>query len=166
MRNTGLPSSAARASVRAPAVIIGIGNPDRGDDAAGREVARRLGERLHDARCVELGGEATTILAQLEEADAAFLIDACMSGAPPGTLRRIDVAREPLHAADFGLSSHGFGPAAALELAKTLGILPRLCVVYAIEAQCFDIGAPLSAPVARAVDEAVDRLERELAAFL
>lgn len=144
-------------------MVMGIGNPDRGDDAAGREAARRLRRKLGGAvKVVELDGEATALLAQLEHAQTAFLIDACVSGAAPGTVRRLDLASEPLPPAVFGLSSHGFGLAEALELATALGQMPPRCVVYAIEAQGFEIGAPLSRPVAQAVDDVVERLQAEL----
>lgn len=147
-------------------LVIGVGNRDRGDDAAGREVARRL--REIDAGFVEileLDGEATALLAALESAEAVFLVDACLSGAPPGTIRRLDVAEAPLPRATFGLSSHGFGLAEALELAETLRMTPPTCIVYAIEAQGFEIGAPISEAAARAIDEVVECLQRDVAAL-
>ena len=144
-------------------MVIGIGNPDRGDDAAGREAARRLRRKIGGVvEVVELDGEATALLARLEHAQTAFLIDACVSGAAPGTVRRLDVASGPLPPAAVGLSSHGFGLAEALELATALGQLPPRCIVYAIEAQSFDIGAPLSQSVTQAVDVVVARLQAEL----
>ena len=93
---------------------------------------------------------------------AAFLVDACASGAPAGTVRRFDVAETPLPAAAFGLSSHGLGLAEAIELARALGLLPPSCVVYAIEGQSFAIGAPLSPPVATAVAAVAARLRVEI----
>jgi hydrogenase maturation protease len=147
-------------------LVIGLGNTDRGDDAAGREVARRLREAgAEGADIVELGGEATALLAAFEGAEAVFLVDACLSGAPPGTIRRLDVAQAPLPRATFGLSSHGFGLAEALELAETLRMTPPTCIVYAIEAQGFEIGAPISAAVARSVDEVVGRLRQDIASL-
>ena len=150
----------------ASTVVIGVGNPDRGDDAAGREVARRLRRSLAaEVDIVELDGEATALLARLEGARTVFLIDACVSGAPPGTVRRLDVGAGPLPRAAFGLSSHGFGLAEALELAATLGAMPQRCVVYAIEGDCFDFGAPVSAAVARAIDAVVEEMRREVASL-
>ena len=75
------------------AVVIGIGNPDCGDDAAGRLVGRLLRGRLpHSIRIEETDGEATSLLARLEGKDWAYLIDACASGAAPGTLHRFDAS--------------------------------------------------------------------------
>ncbi len=144
---------------------MGIGNPDRGDDGAGREAARRLAAlRLPDVQIVETGGEATAVLARLEKAGAAFLIDACVSGAPAGSVRRIDLVAESLPDARYGLSSHGFGLAEAVALAKRLETLPPRCVLYAIEAKDFGFNTKLSPCVARAVDAVVEALRHDIAA--
>lgn len=148
------------------AVVIGVGNRDRGDDAAGPEVARRLSAiGLAGVEIIELSGEATALLARLEGAGAAILIDACRSGAAPGAAHRFDVAEAPLPSGAFGLSSHGFGLSEAIELARTLGTLPPRCIVYAIEGERFDIGAPISQSVLAAIDEVVERIKVEAASL-
>ncbi|MGB8649776.1 MAG: peptidase M52, partial [Mycobacteriales bacterium] len=50
--------------------------------------------------------------------------------------------------------THALGLAAAVELARVLDRLPRRLVVVGVEAADFAHGAPLSAPVAAAVDHA------------
>ena len=79
-------------------IVIGLGNPDRGDDAAGRVVAQILksrGARGYDV--VEARGEATEILALFEGRENVTLIDACVSGAPAGALHPAREAdEEPL----------------------------------------------------------------------
>jgi hydrogenase maturation protease len=145
-------------------IVIGIGNPERGDDAAGRIVARRLrGALPQDIEIVEHDGEATGLLALLGGADAAFLIDACLSDASPGSIHCCDLAKGPLPPSASPVSSHGLGVAEALELARALGRLPRLCIVYAIEGQRFEVGASLSAAVTAAIAKVVRRLRTELA---
>jgi hydrogenase maturation protease len=144
-------------------VVIGIGNPDRGDDAVGLEVACRLrGQLSRDVRVLEANGEAGSLLAKLESTDAAYLVDACLSGAAPGTVLRFDASREPLPAARFGISTHGIGLGELLELARTLGSLPPHCFVYAIEAESFRAGAPLSPVVAAAAAALAERICAEL----
>jgi hydrogenase maturation protease len=146
--------------------VIGVGNLDRGDDAAGRQVARRLREAGGgEAEIVDLDGEATSILTALEKAEVAFLIDACISRGPAGAIHRYDLIDGLPAAAHFGLSSHGFGLAEAIELAKTLGQLPTHSVVYAIGGECFDIGAPLSDAVAHAVEEVAMQVAEEIRAL-
>jgi hydrogenase maturation protease len=144
-------------------LVLGIGNPEQGDDAAGRVVARLLRSSLSDhVEIIELDGEATALLEHLEDATAAFMIDACKSGAPVGTVRRINVGVEPLPQAAFGLSTHSFGLREAIGLARALGKLPSHCIVYAIEGRSFEIGQPLSPAVAAATHAVVDRLCAEL----
>jgi hydrogenase maturation protease len=147
-------------------IVIGIGNPDRGDDGAGRAVARRLRDLLPPSiEVCEEGGEAAALLAMLDGAAAAFLIDACASGAPAGTVHRFDTSVTTLPRAVFALSSHGIGVAEAIELARALGQLPPHCVVYAIEGASFKHGAALSTPVSQAVAGVVRRLYGELAVY-
>jgi hydrogenase maturation protease len=150
-------------SARLRRIVLGIGNLDRGDDAAGRRVARLLRWILpEDIEVAEHDGEATALLARFDGAAAAFLVDACTSGAPAGTVRRFDVSAAPLPEAAFGLSTHGFGLAEAVELARALGQLPPRCVVYAIEGASFAGGAPLSPAVAAAVADVARRLGTEI----
>ncbi len=142
--------------------VIGIGNPDRGDDGVGRAVAERLRELGPGVDVVEQGGEATALLAAMEGAARVFFIDACVSGVAAGTIRRFDLAKAPLPPLRPGVSSHGFGLAEALQLAAALGQMPSQCVVYAIEGAEFAHGAPLSPPVRAAVEDVVGRLSAEL----
>ncbi len=144
-------------------IVIGIGNPDRGDDAAGRAVVRLLRDAPpDDVELVEQSGEATALLACLEGASTAFLVDACSSGAPAGTVQRFDVGKKPLPQAVFGLSTHGFGLAEAVELARALGQLPAKCIVYAVEGSAFEVGDPLSPSVAAAAAAVAARLRSEV----
>lgn len=144
-------------------LVVGIGNPDRGDDAVGRMVARTLRPRVSvDVRVVELDGEATALLAELQSAQCAWLVDAAQSGAPPGTIHRIDCAAEDFALPEGGVSSHGFGVIEAIALARALDVLPRQCIVYAVETADFTAGAALSPEVAQAVGEVVLRIAAEL----
>jgi hydrogenase maturation protease len=142
--------------------LIGIGNPDRGDDGAGRCVAQALAGKLSEGiELLQLPGEATEIVCQLQGAEAVILVDASSSGALAGTVQRFDVVAEPLPRELFAVSTHGVGVADAIELARVLGDLPAVCIVYAIEAKHFDAGEPLSAPVVAAVSEVAARVRAE-----
>lgn len=148
-------------------LVLGLGNPERGDDGAGRAAARTLRPLLPETvEVTEADGEMTDLLGRLEQADAAFVIDACRSGAPAGTLHRFDVAAAPLPQNGFCLSSHGLGLHAAVELARALDQLPGRCVVYAVEGGSFEAGAPLSPAVAAAAAEAAERVRAEIAATM
>jgi hydrogenase maturation protease len=62
----------------------------------------------------------------------------------------------------FATSSHAVGLAESIELARVLGSLPKRCVVFAVEGERFDLGAPLSAPVAEAVARVVAGVLHEM----
>jgi hydrogenase maturation protease len=143
---------------------LGVGNPDRGDDGAGPCVAALLRESAA-LDIVECRGEAGAILAALEGAVEAIIVDASLSSAPAGTVRRFDLAAEgaPL-SLDCGCSSHGFGLAEAIGLARTLGTLPPVCVLFTIEGESFAPGAPLSSAAQAGAAAAAARILAEFAA--
>ena len=146
-----------------PTLIIGIGHPDRGDDAVGRVVAARL--RAHVAVRVdvlETDGEAAKLLDLFEGRDNVIIVDAGLSGGKPGTIHRLDAAAAPLPRPMFAMSSHAIGLVESIELARTLGRLPRRCLVFAIEAERFTLGEGLSGEVAAAAESVVGRVLAEL----
>lgn len=145
-------------------VVIGVGNLDRGDDAAGRLVTRALAGALPaEVEIVECGGDGADLLELLENAEAAVVVDACTSGAAVGTVHRFDAVTSALPALRSGTTTHGFGLAEALELGRALGRLPGRCIVYAVEARRFGPGEPPSPAVRRAVRAAAARIEAEAA---
>ena len=145
------------------ALVIGIGNPLRGDDGIGPAVITRLARRVGCAHQLRLsGGDAAELLDAWHGFDQVIVVDAAVSGAAPGTVHRIDAADAVLPATVGVTSSHGFGLAAAVELGRALGRLPARLVIYAVEARQMEDGAPLSAPVARAADQVTDTIRAEL----
>ena len=143
--------------------IIGVGNPDRGDDGIGRSVVERLRGQVSDGIEIKaLDGEVTALLDCLERADSAYLIDAVSSGAEPGTVHRFDVGAEPLPSLSFAASTHGLGLAEAIELARAMDCLPSPCVVYGIEAASFEDGRPISPAVDAAGERATEEILAEL----
>ena len=132
--------------------VIGLGNEWRGDDGAGPEVARRLGGQV-------LSGEPVGLVEALEGEDEVVLVDALSSGAAPGTVHVFEAGAEPLPARLFGSSStHALGLAEAVELARSLGRLPRRVLVYGIEGAAFDYGTGLSPEVESAVGRVVEEV--------
>ena len=151
------------APTRGAAVVIGVGNEIRGDDAAGLIVARRLRERAA-TRAVVLACEADPagLLDAWLDAALAIIVDTVVSGAEPGTVQRFDVSAVPLPARLAGSSTHALWVAEAIELARALHRLPPRTVVYGIEGSSFSTGAPLGETVERAVDETLTRVVAEL----
>jgi hydrogenase maturation protease len=135
-------------------VVIGIGNPDRGDDGVGRVLARRLRALATPGIEVrECDGEATGLMAAWEGAEEVVLVDACRGAGAPGTVHRLDSdalgSLESLRHA----STHSFGVAAAVGLSRVLGCLPPRLTIYAIEGHCFREGGGLSPEADRGANE-------------
>ncbi len=140
-------------------LIIGCGNPERGDDAAGILVARRLREMGLPA--LEQPGEAIALMESWREAESVILVDAMVTGGQPGEVRLWDARNERLSRRAFQCSTHNFGLADAVELGRILECLPPRLWVYGIEAERFETGSAPSPAVLEAVDRLAERIARE-----
>ena len=144
-------------------LVIGIGNAWRNDDAAGLSVARLL-DGLEGAEVIEREGEPTSLIDSWESAEAVWLVDAVSSGAEPGTVHRYDASERELPAALFRTSTHHFGLAEAVELARAVGRLPRRTVVFGIEGRSFDTGETISPEVEAAAERVAEAVRKEVTA--
>ncbi|MCS7315182.1 MAG: hydrogenase maturation protease [Bryobacterales bacterium] len=140
-------------------LVIGVGHPDCGDDAAGCLVARRLREL--GLRAIELSGEATTLMNAWEGEQEVIVVDATLTGATPGTIQIWDAAAAPLRRESLRCSTHGMGVAEAVELARALGRLPAHFRIYGIEGRKFEPGQTPSPEVTAAIEEAARRILEE-----
>ena len=146
-------------------VVIGVGNDWRGDDAAGLEVARTLRAHAPDGvRAVVQQRDQVMLFEAWEEDDEAVVVDAASSGAEPGAIHRHDALRGRLPARLSRSSTHSFGLAEAIELARALGRSPRSLTVYAIEGRSFAVGEGMTEPVAGAVARLASELRASAAA--
>jgi len=149
-------------------LVIGMGNPDRGDDAIGPLIARQLvgrqlaGHVAQNVAIIERSGDALALIDDWAGHDAVILVDAAAPGAAPGQVHRLDLLEDNLQAEVSMSSTHAFGVAEAVGLARTLGLLPRHVVAFAIEGANFNPGAPVSPDVTAVVDDVAARIEAEL----
>jgi len=144
------------------ALLVGLGSPDRGDDAVGPIVARLVAaSRLPGILVVERE-DPTCLIDLWGGRDLAVVVDALSSNRDPGSLVIMEsgLGGAPLPRDAWARTgqggTHAFGLAAAVELARALNRLPRRLVLIGIEAGAFDHGAPLSMPVRAAVPRAVE----------
>ncbi|UCH82942.1 MAG: hydrogenase maturation protease, partial [Candidatus Latescibacterota bacterium] len=79
--------------------------------------------------------------------------DAAQTGSEPGTIHVFDAAVRPLPANCFRCSTHAFGVADAIELARSLGRLPRTLRVYGVEGRDFSTGSQLSDRVSAVIGD-------------
>lgn len=148
--------------------VIGVGNAWRGDDAAGLLVARRLkADHLPQVQISECLGTVSAIQEAWQDAAGVIVVDAVVSGGPPGTIHRFEAqdAGVPVQLSRSP-SSHGWGVAEAVALGRLFRELPPVLIIYGIEGSNFDHGTNLSLEVAAAIPKAADRIKREIQAWL
>jgi len=139
-------------------LILGCGNRDRADDAAGLLVAARLRELGIDARA--RGGDMLALIDEWSSEQEVIIVDAVISGRAPGAITIWDVGQAALPSVCFSCSTHALGVAEAVELARALERLPHELTICGIEAINFAVDGALSPEVAAAVE----RLAQDLAA--
>jgi hydrogenase maturation protease len=146
----------------APVRIIGIGNEWAGDDAVGLVITRRLRSLLGaEAEVIEAGAAGLDLLDLFDRVRPVILIDGIAAGARPGTIHRVDLATQPVPRT-MPCSTHAFGLAEVLELARVMEQLPPKISLYGVEIEQVAPGAELSPAVARAVEETIRLICREL----
>ena len=144
-------------------LLIGIGNEYRSDDAVGLVVIRVLRARgLPGTVCIESNGDGAALLETWATAEQVLLVDAVSSGAKPGTIHRLDGRAQPLPASLSFPSTHAFGVAEALQLARALDLLPASLTIYGIEGKQFSAGIGLSPEVEHAAQEVVEQMLKEV----
>ncbi len=136
--------------------IIGCGNADRGDDAAGLVAARRLRELGIDAR--ELSGDMLALIDEWSDADEVILVDAVVTGAAPGATTTWDAGAVPLPSVSFPCSTHALGVAEVIELARAMQQLPAKVTVHGIEGQSFQPGRTPSPAVVHAAKQLAQKV--------
>ena len=147
-------------------LVAGIGNIFLGDDGFGAAVAARLSGRPigSGVDVVDFGVRGVHLAYALADGgyDAAVLVDAVARGNAPGTLYAIEAE---LGAPDVPavLDAHSLTPDAVLAMVTRLGgSIPRV-VVVGCEPAATDESMELSAPVAAAIDGAIDMIHRLVA---
>jgi len=141
--------------------IIGCGNFDRGDDAAGLLVARRLhalGVETLGAEIIEQSAGSFSLMDSWFGFDHVILVDAIAPRGTPGQVQVWKAHADRLPEDVFPCSTHAFGVREAVELARVMNRLPHTLLIYGIEGKRFFLGAPPSPEVERAVVSVAERL--------
>lgn len=138
------------------ALVVGVGNPDRGDDGVGAAVVEELRRRSLAGADVVVAASPTRLLDAWEGYQRVVVVDAVRTGRAAGSVTVEHVRDGALPVRSGAAGTHGFGVAEAIELARALDRLPPAMVLVAVEADGFAPGAALSPPVASAVAAAAD----------
>jgi hydrogenase maturation protease len=141
-------------------LVIGYGNPLRGDDGAGPAAAAELSTRGSQPALEILSPHQLTpeLADPISRVDLVIFIDAT-AGGEPGAIVREEI--EP--AAPEGAFTHQVAPATLLHAAQVLyGSTPR-ALLYSIGGEVFDFGEGLTAPVASAVQRVCAQIREQIA---
>lgn len=158
------PEGAPRALVDevVKTLVIGCGNLLRGDDAVGPVLIRVLWEMglPSGVRCADAGTGGMDVAFQMRGVPEVILVDACMSGAKPGSVFEVPGEEVEQLPPLTGLNLHAFRWDHALAFARWLlkDDYPDDITVYLIEAEQLEPGAPLSPAVERSMNGLARRL--------
>lgn len=148
-------------------LIVGFGNPLRGDDGVGLAVLRVIedGPLPEGVRCADVGIGGMALVHELQAGcDRLVIIDAVQRGGAAGTLYVLSpkfpdqAALTPEARRELLVDAHMAEPYSAMLLADALGVLPPEIHVVGVEAPgTEELTLELSPAVARAVPLAARR---------
>lgn len=146
-------------------LVIGCGNLLRGDDGVGPVLIRHLWDRgvPDGARLADGGTAGMDVGFQMRGAGRVVIVDACTTGAVPGTVYRVPAEELTDLPALTGLHTHAFRWDHAIPFARwALGeACPTDITVFLIEAAAMDLGAELSEPVAAGMEQVIGLIEAD-----
>ena len=136
-------------------LIQATGNASRGDDGFGPAVLERLRPLRPAADLQHVPAATPEMVLEWQGRSLVILLDALQGPGKAGHLHLLDLRSGPAPAGAWPVTSHGFHPGTATELAGSLGMLPdKLLLLGAIGAD-FSRGAHLSPLLTACLDEAV-----------
>jgi hydrogenase maturation protease len=153
---------------RAALAVVGCGNLNRRDDAAGVRVVAQLRARYASTgvppgvQLFDAGTAGMEVMFQARGARALAIVDACRSGSEAGAIFRLPGAEVGTRGYDRGYSLHDFRWDHALHAGRRIfgDDFPDDddVEVWLIEAGSLALGIDVTAPVARAIDEVARRI--------
>lgn len=147
-----------------PVLLVGFGNPWRGDDALGPRFVEEAQKRFSDAAdCLLIEAEATTLLDRAEKYQTVILVDAVEGELPPGELVLLDLLSESLPKKLRGVSSHTLDVLEVASLMKTLGRAPACLLLFGAQGKQYAPGTGLSIEVEHALTAILEEVRRLLA---
>jgi hydrogenase 3 maturation protease len=138
-RGNGVFEALSRRTRDKRVVVLGVGNPLRGDDGLGPALVRRLRGRLA-APLIDAGDTPEDYLYDVEAAhpQVVIIVDAARLGAQPGDLSLVEVAQ----LGEVVAMTHNTGLALVARLFQTMTGADVFVVAVQPESTAF--GAPLS----------------------
>jgi hydrogenase maturation protease len=150
--------------------VIGCGNANRTDDAAGLEVVRLLKEKpaiaaRSDVRLLDAGTDGMAVMFAARGCRTLMVVDSCWTDADAGAIFEVPGREvETPHAPSLNL--HDFRWDHALHAGRQIyrDAFPEDVTAFLIEAQSLELGCGLTADVARAAAIVAQRIEERIMA--
>ena len=147
-------------------LILGLGNPLRGDDGLATAVLDALTQMpLPPAvTLLDSGTPGLDLLLLWEGYSRVIIVDAALMDLPPGTWRRFVLADVIIRSENTALQGtlHAAGLAEALALADALEALPEQLIIYGVQPQDVAWRPGLSAAVAATIPEICTAICQEI----
>ena len=134
-------------------LIIGLGNPLRGDDGVGVRVVQELAMQPlpSNVRAVDGGTQGLGLVNLMEDQQRVILVDAADVGRSPGEFVRFTLDEARLLGDHQHLSIHAAGVHDALLLAQVLNMLPPDVIIFGVQPSHFEWDSSLSPEVEAAL---------------
>lgn len=152
-----------------PTIVVGLGNPLMADEGIGTVLVDALAKLARDGKLpnetVEYydgGCGGMYLLHTIAERKKAILIDCCLMGAEPGTIRRftpddVNSVKKMAH-----LSLHEVDILKVIELARQIGQCPDEIVIFGIEPVSIKPQMHLNEAIEARLDDYVAEIRKEL----
>lgn len=141
-------------------LIIGYGNPLRGDDGFGWQAARLLADTMDDPRVEVLTVQQLTpeLAEPVSKADGVIFIDAASEG-KPGSWKCEAVGENETFSNALG---HHFTPVSLLAYAKAVFNASPRALLVSVAGESFECGETLSPSVEAVLPEVVLHIRKQI----
>jgi len=163
-------------------LIVGAGNPYRGDDGVGIAIIRKLQEMQRASKkndgdvvpiissinhqnfvtelsrldLLDIGTDGLSLLDLLPNYHQVIIIDAVNMGATSGTVRLFTPQEAKINITNDALSTHGFGLAEMLHLAEQLSLTSQTDIkIIGVQPKSVAFGAELSHEIQQVIPQII-----------
>jgi hydrogenase maturation protease len=151
-------------SMKSAVLVLGLGNPLRGDDGIGPRIIMELTRRglPEGVTALDVGNAGLDLLNVLEGWERVVIVDAAEMGIEPGRFVRFTPNEARLIQAGDHYSLHNAGLSEALALANALGQTLPEWVIFGVQPTEIDWRAGLSPAIEAAIPTLTDAVIAEL----
>ena len=146
-------------------VVIGLGNPFRGDEGVGPRLVQQLSQQMcpnDTVRFFDLGTAGMRLLDAIAGVRKVVVVDCALMGLPPGTLRRFVPEQVKSLKSLGGFSIHDTDLMQILALSKQLGESPEQVVLFGIQPENLNYTMELSSILTQHWETYVAAIAQEL----